>query len=77
MPEVRPRPCGACGSDRLPGGSDAADLERHPHNRTAAKRPGLWATVFGYHEVFHALVLLATAAFLLVVAIYVVPYPRP
>ena len=42
----------------------------------AAKRPRLWTAVFGYHEVFHALVLVATAAFLLVVAIYVVPYPR-
>ena len=42
----------------------------------ALKWPRLWPHVFGYHEVFHLMVLLATAAFFAVVVLYVVPYPR-
>ena len=42
----------------------------------ALKWPRLWPHVFGYHEVFHLMVLLATAAFFAVVVLYVVPHPR-
>jgi hemolysin III len=40
----------------------------------AFKRPRLWPTTFGYHEVFHLLVLGASASFFVVLALYVVPY---
>ena len=43
----------------------------------ALKWPRLWPRVFGYHEVFHLMVLLASAAFFAVVLLYVVPHPRP
>ena len=39
----------------------------------AAQRPDPRPAVFGYHEVFHALVLLAAAAHLAVVAFYALP----
>ena len=42
----------------------------------ALRWPRLWPRVFGYHEVFHLMVLLASAAFFAVVLLYVVPYPR-
>jgi hemolysin III len=40
----------------------------------AYKRPRLWPSTFGYHEVFHLLVLGASASFFLVMALYVVPF---
>ena len=40
----------------------------------AFQRPRLWPRTFGYHEVFHLLVLGASASFFLVLALYVVPY---
>ena len=40
------------------------------------KRPRLWPSTFGYHEVFHALVLGASASFFLVLAIYIAPVRR-
>ena len=40
----------------------------------AFKRPRLWPRTFGYHEVFHLLVLGASASFFLVMALYVVPF---
>ena len=40
----------------------------------ALKRPRLWPATFGYHEVFHLLVLGASASFFLVMALYVVPF---
>jgi hemolysin III len=42
----------------------------------AFKRPRLWPSTFGYHEVFHILVLGASTSFFLVLALYVVPYHR-
>ena len=42
----------------------------------AFKRPRLWPRTFGYHEVFHLLVLGASASFFFVMALYVIPY-RP
>jgi hemolysin III len=42
----------------------------------AFKRPRLWPSTFGYHEVFHLLVLGASASFFLVMALYVVPFRR-
>jgi hemolysin III len=40
----------------------------------AFKRPRLWPATFGYHEVFHLLVLGASGSFFLVMALYVVPF---
>ncbi|HVD00430.1 MAG TPA: hemolysin III family protein [Candidatus Dormibacteraeota bacterium] len=40
----------------------------------AFKRPRLWPRTFGYHEVFHLLVLGASASFFVVMALYVIPY---
>jgi hemolysin III len=40
----------------------------------AFKRPRLWPSTFGYHEVFHLLVLGASASFFLVMALYLVPF---
>src|SRR3981081_2100625 len=40
----------------------------------AFKRPRLWPKTFGYHEVFHLLVLGASASFFVVLALYVAPY---
>jgi hemolysin III len=40
----------------------------------ALKRPRLWPRTFGYHEVFHLLVLGASASFFVVMALYVIPY---
>jgi hemolysin III len=42
----------------------------------AFKRPQLWPRTFGYHEVFHLLVLGASASFFVVLALYVIPYRR-
>lgn len=42
----------------------------------AIKRPRLLPSTFGYHEVFHALVLGASASFFLVLAIYIAPVRR-
>ena len=42
----------------------------------AFKWPRLWPATFGYHEVFHLLVLGASASFFVVMALYVVPF-RP
>jgi hemolysin III len=39
----------------------------------AHKRPDPAPTVFGYHEVFHALVILAAALQYAVIAFYVIP----
>jgi hemolysin III len=43
----------------------------------AWKRPRLWARVFGYHEVFHVLTVLASALFFTFVATEVLPHSRP
>ena len=40
----------------------------------AFKWPRLWPATFGYHEVFHVLVLGASASFFVVMALYVVPF---
>lgn len=40
----------------------------------ALRRPRLWPSVFGYHEVFHVLVLAATAVFFAFIAGRIVPY---
>ena len=40
----------------------------------AFQRPRLWPRTFGYHEVFHLLVLGASASFFVVMALYVIPY---
>ena len=40
----------------------------------AAQRPNPAATVFGYHEIFHALVVAAAAAHFAVVAFYALPH---
>jgi hemolysin III len=39
----------------------------------ALRRPRLWPSVFGYHEVFHLLVIAASAMFFAVIALSVVP----
>jgi len=39
----------------------------------AVQRPKLWPRVFGYHEVFHLLVIAATAVFFGFIAAEVVP----
>jgi hemolysin III len=39
----------------------------------ATKRPNPAPTVFGYHEIFHALVVAAAAAHFAVVAFYALP----
>ena len=39
----------------------------------ARKRPDPWPKVFGYHEIFHACVVLALALHLCVVAFFVLP----
>jgi hemolysin III len=38
------------------------------------RRPDPWPAVFGYHEVFHGLVMIATLLIYLVIAFYVLPY---
>jgi hemolysin III len=40
----------------------------------ATRRPDPWPSVFGYHEVFHGLVMIATLLIYLVIAFYVLPY---
>jgi hemolysin III len=40
----------------------------------AIRRPDPWPGVFGYHEVFHGLVMIATLLIYLVIALYVLPY---
>jgi hemolysin III len=42
----------------------------------ALRRPRLWPRVFGYHEVFHLLVIAATVAFFAFMVQEVVPLPR-
>jgi hemolysin III len=39
----------------------------------ASERPNPWPRVFGYHEIFHALVIAAAAMHYAVVAVYVLP----
>jgi hemolysin III len=43
----------------------------------AWKRPRLWARVFGYHEVFHLMTVIASALFFTFVATEVLPHRRP
>ena len=43
----------------------------------AFRRPDPLPRVFGFHEVFHALVVCASIAFATAIWIWVVPYPRP
>ena len=38
----------------------------------ALKRPKLWQRVFSYHEVFHLLVIAASATFMAFIVIYVI-----
>jgi len=40
----------------------------------ATRRPDPWPSVFGYHEVFHGLVMIATLLIYLVIAFYVLSY---
>jgi hemolysin III len=40
----------------------------------ATRRPDPWPSVFGYHEVFHGLVMIATLLIYLVIAFYVLPH---
>lgn len=42
----------------------------------AFRRPRLWPRVFGYHEVFHLLVIAATATFFAFVALVAAPHAR-
>ena len=42
----------------------------------ALRRPRLWPSVFGYHEVFHLLVIAATALFFAFIALTVMPAAR-
>jgi hemolysin III len=41
----------------------------------ATRRPDPWPSVFGYHEVFHGLVMIATLLIYLGIAFYVLPFP--
>jgi hemolysin III len=40
----------------------------------ATRQPDPWPSVFGYHEVFHGLVMIATSLIYFVIAFYVLPY---
>jgi hemolysin III len=42
----------------------------------ALQRPRLWPRVFGYHEVFHLLVIAASAVFFIFISLTVVPAAR-
>jgi hemolysin III len=42
----------------------------------AFKRPKLWPSVFGYHEAFHALVIVGSFTLYALLLIYVVPFPH-
>lgn len=42
----------------------------------ALQRPQLWPRVFGYHEVFHLLVIVASAVFFAIITLTVVPTAR-
>ena len=42
----------------------------------AAKRPDPFPGVFGFHEIFHLLVVAGAASFIVVMWIWVVPFPR-
>jgi hemolysin III len=41
----------------------------------AFRRPRLWHRVFGYHELFHLLVIAASVMFFIFIAAFVVPFP--
>jgi hemolysin III len=43
----------------------------------ARRRPDPWPRIFGFHELFHLLVVAGNAAFLAAIWIWVVPFPRP
>jgi hemolysin III len=43
----------------------------------ARRRPNPWPRTFGFHELFHLLVIAGNAAFLLAIWVWVVPFPRP
>ncbi|HVR88479.1 MAG TPA: hemolysin III family protein [Candidatus Limnocylindria bacterium] len=43
----------------------------------AAKWPGLWPRVFGYHEAFHLMTIAAAGSFYVVMLVYVLGAPRP
>jgi hemolysin III len=42
----------------------------------AFKKPRLWPSVFGYHEIFHLAVITASITFYVIVVHYAVPYHR-
>lgn len=42
----------------------------------ARQRPDPWPTTFGFHEIFHALVILAAAAYYVAVAGWMLPAAR-
>lgn len=42
----------------------------------AWKRPNPWPRVFGYHEIFHLLVIAGSSAFVVCVWIWALPFPR-
>ncbi len=42
----------------------------------ALRRPNPWPRVFGYHEIFHILVIAGSAAFVVCVWIWALPFPR-
>nr|MBA3582970.1 hemolysin III family protein [Gemmatimonadota bacterium] len=43
----------------------------------ALRWPDPWPLVFGYHEIFHVLTIVAAAVFYTLIVAYVVPAPRP
>ncbi len=43
----------------------------------ALRRPRLWPRVFGFHEVFHLIVIAANAVFFVFMLLCIVPFPRP
>ena len=43
----------------------------------ALRWPDPWPLVFGYHEIFHVLTIVAAAVFYALIVAYVVPAPRP
>ncbi len=43
----------------------------------ALRWPDPWPRVFGYHEIFHVLTIVAAALFYALILAYVVPAPRP
>ena len=43
----------------------------------AAQRPDPWPSIFGFHEIFHILVVFAVAAHYVLIAFFVLPTAHP